>query len=69
MRPMHLDLTDLRLFIHIAEAPSLTQGARRAFMSPAAASMRIKAMEGQLNAVLLYRDSKGVELTEEGSGY
>lgn len=63
---MHLDLTDLRLFIHIAEAPSLTQGARRAFMSPAAASMRIKAMEGQLNTVLLYRDSKGVELTEAG---
>lgn len=63
---MHLDLTDLRLFIHVAEAPSLTQGARRAFMSPAAASMRIKSMESQLNAVLLYRDSKGVELTEAG---
>jgi DNA-binding transcriptional LysR family regulator len=63
---MHLDLTDLRLFIHIAEAPSLTQGARRAFMSPAAASMRIKSMESQLNTVLLYRDSKGVELTEAG---
>ena len=63
---MHIDLTDLRLFIHIAEAPSLTQGARRAFISPAAASMRIKAMEAQLNTHLLYRDSKGVELTEAG---
>ena len=28
---MHFDLADLRLFIHIAESPSLTQGARRAF--------------------------------------
>ena len=35
---MHFDLADLRLFIHIAESPSLTQGARRAFLSPAAAS-------------------------------
>lgn len=26
---MHFDLADLRLFIHIAESPSLTQGARR----------------------------------------
>ncbi|WP_263139862.1 LysR substrate-binding domain-containing protein [Pseudomonas sp. RIT-PI-AD] len=63
---MHLDLTDLRLFIHIAEAPSLTQGAKRAFMSAAAASVRIKAMESQLNTLLLYRDSRGVELTDAG---
>jgi DNA-binding transcriptional LysR family regulator len=63
---MHFDLTDLRLFIHIAEASSLTQGARRAFISPAAASVRIKALESQLNSHLLYRDSKGVDLTDAG---
>lgn len=63
---MHFDLPDLRLFIHIAESPSLTQGARRAFLSPAAASARIKALEGQLGARLLYRDSRGVELTPAG---
>lgn len=63
---MHFDLTDLRLFIHIAEAASLTQGARRAFISPAAASVRIKALEAQLSSHLLYRDSKGVELTDAG---
>ncbi len=63
---MYLDFKDLNLFIHIAEAPSLTQGARRAFISPAAASVRIKALEAQLNTHLLYRDSKGVELTEAG---
>ena len=60
---MHFDLADLRLFIHIAESPSLTQGARRAFLSPAAASARVKALEGQLGSRLLYRDSRGVELT------
>ncbi|MCG6542403.1 LysR family transcriptional regulator [Pseudomonas sp. KSR10] len=63
---MHFDLADLRLFIHIAESPSLTQGARRAHLSPAAASARIKALEGQLESRLLYRDSRGVELTPAG---
>ncbi|KIH83822.1 LysR family transcriptional regulator [Pseudomonas batumici] len=63
---MHFDLADLRLFIHIAESPSLTQGARRAFLSPAAASARIKALEAQLDTRLLYRDSRGVEVTPAG---
>ncbi|CAM3873624.1 LysR substrate-binding domain-containing protein [Ectopseudomonas alcaliphila] len=63
---MHFDLPDLRLFIHIAESPSLTQGARKAFLSPAAASARIKALEAQLGSRLLYRDSRGVELTPAG---
>ena len=63
---MHFDLADLRLFIHIAESPSLTQGARRAHLSPAAASARIKALESQLDSRLLYRDSRGVELTPAG---
>ncbi|MBM7061735.1 LysR family transcriptional regulator [Pseudomonas sp. UL073] len=63
---MHFDLADLRLFIHIAESPSLTQGAKRAFLSPAAASARIKALEGQLGSRLLYRDNRGVELTPAG---
>ncbi|MBC8650957.1 LysR substrate-binding domain-containing protein [Pseudomonas stutzeri] len=64
---MHFDLADLRLFIHIAESPSLTQGARRAHLSPAAASARIKALESQLDSRLLYRDSRGVELTPAGN--
>ena len=63
---MHFDLADLRLFIHIAESPSLTQGAR-ARLSPAAASARVKALEGQLGSRLLYRDSRGVELTRRAS--
>lgn len=63
---MHFDLADLRLFIHIAESPSLTQGARKAFLSPAAASARIKTLESQLGSRLLYRDSRGVELTPAG---
>lgn len=63
---MHFDLADLRLFIHVAEASSLTGGARRAHLSTAAASTRIKSFEGQLGSRLFYRESQGVELTPAG---
>lgn len=63
---MQLDLTDLRLFIRIAEAASLTQGARHASISPAAASARIKVLEAQLSSPLLHRHSRGVALTNSG---
>ena len=63
---MHFDLANLRLFIHIAESPSLTQAAKRAHLSLAAVSVRIKALENQLNTRLLYRDSRGVEITPAG---
>lgn len=63
---MHFDIPDLRLFIHVAEASSLTAGAKRASLSTAAASMRIKSLEGQLGSRLFYRDSQGVELTPAG---
>lgn len=66
---MHIDFKDLALFIHIAESPSLTQGARGASISAAAASVRIKALEAQLNTMLLYRDSRGVELTDAGKRF
>lgn len=63
---MHLDLADLRLFAAVADAGNLTAGARRAFLSPPAASARIKAMEATLGAPLLYRGNRGVSLTETG---
>ncbi|HKT99877.1 MAG TPA: LysR family transcriptional regulator [Paraburkholderia sp.] len=63
---MHFDLPDLRVFIHVAESSSVTQGARRANLSIAATSARIKALESQLGARLLYRDSKGATLTPAG---
>ncbi len=63
---MHFDLVDLRLFVQIAEASSLTKGARRVFLSPSAASARVKALEDQLGSRLFYRDSRGVTLTDAG---
>lgn len=63
---MHFDLPDLRLFVHIAEEKNLTRGARRACLSPAAASARLKALEAQLGSRLLYRESHGVMLSAAG---
>lgn len=63
---MHFDLADLRLFLHLAECKNLTRGASAAALSPAAASSRLKALEGQLNARLFYRESRGLVLTHAG---
>lgn len=63
---VHFDLADLKLFLHLAECKNLTRGASAAALSPAAASSRLKALEGQLNARLFYRDSRGLALTHAG---
>ncbi len=48
----HLELDDLNLFRHIAEAGSITAGAARANLALAAASTRVKGMETRLGVVL-----------------
>ncbi|MET0961752.1 MAG: LysR family transcriptional regulator [Noviherbaspirillum sp.] len=63
---MLFDLTDLRLFIHIAELKSLTRAAERTHMSLAAASKRIKELESRFGMRLLYRENKGVQLSPAG---
>ena len=63
---IRFDLTDLRLFVHVAEAGSITHGAARANMTLASASERIRAMEDALSAPLLERKRRGVQLTSAG---
>jgi DNA-binding transcriptional LysR family regulator len=65
--PFRFDLTDLQLFIHVAEASNITRGATRSNMSLAAASERIRAMEATLGTDLLVRGRRGVQLTAAGS--
>ena len=60
------DLIDLRLFVRVAEAGSITHGAVRANMTLASASERIRAMEDALSAPLLERKRRGVQLTSAG---
>ncbi|MFL9925060.1 LysR substrate-binding domain-containing protein [Herbaspirillum lusitanum] len=66
---MLFDLTDLRLFILIAELNSLTRSAERMNLSLAATSNRIKELETRFGMRLLYREHKGVQLTPAGQTF
>ena len=63
---MHFDLTDLRLMVTVADCNSLTKGAEGSHISLPAASTRIKHLEENVGAKLLYRTSQGVTLTPPG---
>lgn len=67
--PMHFDLFDLRLFVFVAEESNLRRGAERACISLAAASTRIKQLEENIGAKLLYRKAHGVELNPAGEAF
>lgn len=66
---MHFDLTDLRLFVRVADEANLTRAAARQHLSLAAASARIKALETQSGVPLLYREARGVRLTPPGEAF
>ena len=66
---MHLDLTDLRLFIRAADEGSLTRAAQRQHLSLPAASIRIKSLEKQTGQALFYRQARGVNLTPAGEAF
>jgi len=63
---MRFDLTDLRLFLHVAEAGSITAGAERAALALASASARIRGMEAAAGTALLRRGRRGVVPTPAG---
>ncbi|MES2819872.1 MAG: LysR substrate-binding domain-containing protein [Pseudomonadota bacterium] len=63
---MRYDLTDLRLFVAIAEARNLTRGAERVHLAPSSASHRMRALEESIGTALLIREARGVQLTRAG---
>ena len=63
---MHYDLTDLRLFVAIAEARNLTRGAERVHLAPSSASHRLLQLEAALGTALFVRKARGVEPTRAG---
>ncbi|MEJ0072396.1 MAG: LysR family transcriptional regulator [Pseudomonadota bacterium] len=63
---MRFDLTDLKLFLHVVEAGSITHGAERMHLAVAAASTRIRHMEETLGTPLLHRERLGVQPTPAG---
>ncbi|CAG9179696.1 HTH-type transcriptional activator CmpR [Cupriavidus laharis] len=63
---MHYDLTDLRLFLAIAEEGSVSRGAQRCHLAPSSASLRIKALEEAVGTPLFRRLARGVEPNAAG---
>jgi DNA-binding transcriptional LysR family regulator len=63
---VRFDLVDLRLFIAVADARSITGGADRAHLALASASARIKGLEDAFGVLLFKRGRRGVELTAAG---
>jgi len=63
---MDIDLADLRLFVAIADAGSITRGAERVNITLASASERVRGMEATTRLTLLSRGRRGVSLTPAG---
>jgi DNA-binding transcriptional LysR family regulator len=63
---MRFDLIDLRLFLNIVEAGTITAGAQRTHMALASASQRVLGMEDVLATPLLVREKQGVRATDAG---
>lgn len=63
---MRFDLTDLRLFLAVVDAGSITHGAAEAGLSLPAASERLRDMEVAGDVTLLKRERRGVSPTEAG---
>jgi DNA-binding transcriptional LysR family regulator len=65
-KAMRFDLVDLRLFVAVAEARSITGGAAGANLALPSASARIKGLEQALGTDLFKRGRRGVTLTAAG---
>lgn len=63
---MRFDLVDLRLFLNVVEAASITRGAERANLALPSASARIRGMEEAIGVRLLERGRRGIRPTPAG---
>lgn len=63
---MHYDLTDLTIFLAVADEGNLSRGARRCHLAPSSVSLRIKGLEVAVGTPLFIRHARGVTLTPAG---
>lgn len=64
--PADLQLSQLQLFVRLAEAGSLSAAARQLELTPAAASASLKRLEAALAVRLVERSTRSMRLTPEG---
>ena len=63
---MRYELTDLRLFLEIAQAKNLSAGAAAVHITASSASYRLKNFEHALGTAMFVRNPRGMELTPAG---
>ncbi|QID19329.1 LysR family transcriptional regulator [Nitrogeniibacter mangrovi] len=63
---MRYDLTDLKLFVAVADAGNLSRGAAGCHLAPSSASHRIARLEEAFGTPMLIREARGVRLTAAG---
>ncbi|MDM0114341.1 LysR substrate-binding domain-containing protein [Variovorax sp. J22R133] len=61
-----VDLTSLQLFVAVCELGSIGRAAEREFIAASAISKRLSDLEATLHTPLLYRHTRGVDLTPAG---
>jgi len=61
-----VDLTSLQLFVAVCELGSIGRAAEREFIAASAVSKRLSDLENTLHTPLLYRHTRGVDLTPAG---
>ncbi len=61
-----MDLTSLQLFVAVCELGSIGKAAEREFIAASAVSKRLSDLEATLDTPLLYRHTRGVDLTPAG---
>lgn len=62
----HYDLTDLRVFLAVADAGNVSRGAARCHLAVSSVSQRLKHLEEAVGAALFTRQSRGMLLTPAG---
>jgi DNA-binding transcriptional LysR family regulator len=64
---MSVSIKQLREFVAVAEARSITRAAQALYVAQPALSLQIKRLEAELGVTLFVRLPRGVEVTEEGA--
>jgi DNA-binding transcriptional LysR family regulator len=64
-----LDLTSLQLFVAVCESGSIGRAAEREAIAASAVSKRLSDLEAAVDAPLLYRHARGVDLTPAGETF
>ncbi len=64
---MRYELTDLKVFLAVAQEGHLARGARRCHLAPSSVSLRLKGLEDAVGTPLFVRHARGVALTGAGN--